>query len=127
VCRSGKCNKGDLLACNSDADCASSIGNEYVCACPDAVAPTTDDATAQITCGSNAACGGGNGRCVLGSCRDDVAQFHSDEQCLGATGDVLHNCRVGACSQAGEQCKVLACLDDKVGALVDGRLQMLGR
>ena len=127
VCRSGKCNKGDLLACSSDADCAGSIGNEYVCACPDGVAPTTDDTTAQITCGSNAACAGGGGRCVLGSCRDDVAQFHSDEQCVGATGDVLHGCRVGACSQAGEQCKVLACLDDKVGALVDGRLQMLGR
>src|SRR5262249_35593067 len=88
VCRDGKCKKGDLLACSSDSDCAASIGNEYVCACPEAVAPTTDDNTQQITCGSNGACG--DGRCVLSACRDDVAQFHSDEQCLGATGDVLH-------------------------------------
>jgi len=124
ICRKGQCNKGDLLTCAVDADCGS-LGVQYVCACPGAVTPTTDDTNKQLTCGSTGACGS-DGRCVLRSCRDDVAQFHSDDECNG-TGDALHACRVGACSQSGEQCKFLACLDDKIGALVDNRVQMLGR
>ena len=127
ICQSnGTCSIGDLIACTTDADCAGSIGSEYVCACPEASTPTTPDTSQQITCGSTSACGS-DGRCILGSCRDDVAQFHNDEDCVGSTGDTLHTCRANACSQSGEQCKVLACLDDKIGAVVDGRIQMLGR
>lgn len=128
VCRSGKCNKGDLLSCATDDDCAAKLGNTFVCACPGSVVPTATDDAHQITCGSSGACASG-GKCILGACRDDVAQFHSDESCDAKhqTADALHVCRVGACAQAGEQCKMLACLDDKVGATVDGRVQMLGR
>ena len=34
---------------------------------------------------------------------------------------------LNACSLAGEQCKFLACVDRKIGAQSDNRIEMLGR
>ncbi len=80
-----------------------------------------------LACVSRAQCAGGSGRCVLTSCRQDVAASEDTDECTGAVGQGLLNCRKRACSHGGEQCKVLSCLDASVGAAVDARLVMLGR
>ncbi|MGZ3454023.1 MAG: bifunctional metallophosphatase/5'-nucleotidase [Polyangiales bacterium] len=117
---------GGLAVCSSDKDCAP-LG-DFVCACPEASSVVSGPDDAQIACATKPtqSCGGG-GRCVLKSCRDDVASFHDDEDCKGSSGDAKARCRVGACSQSGEQCKILACLDASLGAVVDGRQVLLGR
>ena len=51
----------------------------FVCACAGHVAPRT----APVTCKTEGACDGGNGRCVRKDCRDEVAQFH-DKRCAEA-------------------------------------------
>jgi 5'-nucleotidase len=80
-----------------------------------------------LTCVSRGSCTSGAGRCVLTSCRQDVAASENVDECTGAVGMGLENCRKRACTHGGEQCKVLACLDASVGATVDARIVMLGR
>ncbi len=120
----GKCLRGALRTCSTDNDC-SGLG-DYVCACPTAVAAAVDTSSALLTCKTYGGCAGA-GKCVLSACRDQVAEFHDNDACKGLSGGDLEYCRAGACEQSGEQCKFLACLDEKLGAVVDGRLQMLGR
>ncbi|MFI5302276.1 MAG: hypothetical protein ACHREM_29645, partial [Polyangiales bacterium] len=123
-----------LVTCNNDSDCASSVGSSFVCACSDAAAVNAKGTTASsVSCGNTgndcaaSADGSQGGRCVLATCRDDVANFHNTKDCANVTGDDLNTCQLRACSESGEQCKVLACVDSSVGALVDGRIVMLGR
>ena len=98
-----------------------------MCACADAAGTDVSIDTRPLTCKSTKSCAGDTGFCVLKACRDDVAAFHDDEDCAGAKGASLSDCRAKACSQAGEQCKILACVDPTLGAKVDARLVMLGR
>ena len=125
TCQKGQCSVGSLLSCSSDADCSNLP--DFVCACPEASGSSSAADAALLTCGTKGTCAGGGGKCVLRACRDDVADFHDNDTCARLTGSDLASCRNSACSQAGEQCKFLACLDEKLGASVDGRLQMLGR
>jgi hypothetical protein len=64
---------------------------------------------------------------VLQACRDDVAAFHDTDDCQQSNAAGKDKCRLGACQMAGEQCKLLACVDPALGAKVDGRQVMLGR
>jgi 5'-nucleotidase/UDP-sugar diphosphatase len=112
-----------MLTCSSDADCAG-LG-DFVCACPEGVTTDVPLDVSPLACKSNKSCG--DGRCVLTACRNDVAAFHDVDDCAGAKGDAFANCRATACIQAGEQCKILACIDPTLGAVVDARLVMLGR
>lgn len=106
-----------LKACASDSDCASG----YACSCANAIASGE-------SCVSNPqlACPIEIGRCVLKKCRDDVAEL-KNRAC--DANPQRESCRLGlnACSQAGEQCKALACVDKNMGATSDGRLDMVGR
>ena len=117
---------GGLLTCTTDKDCAG-LG-DFVCACPEAseVAVASDVSPLSCKTKAGAACGSA-GRCVLADCRNDVAAFHDGDDCKGTTGAARDKCRAAACSQAGEQCKLLACVDATIGAVVDGRQVMLGR
>ncbi|MBI2390681.1 MAG: bifunctional metallophosphatase/5'-nucleotidase [Deltaproteobacteria bacterium] len=117
---------GGLLQCSTDAECTP-LG-DYVCACPEAVEVSVGPDVSPLACATKkgATCGG-LGRCVLADCRNDVAAFHDSSDCTESSGDAKVKCRASACSQAGEQCKLLACVDATIGALVDGRQVMLGR
>lgn len=117
---------GGLVQCTTDKDC-SGLG-EYVCACPEAVEPAVGPEVTPLACQTKAsqACGT-TGRCVLQACRDDVAAFHDNDDCKQSTPEGKNKCRVAACQMAGEQCKLLACVDPSLGAKVDGRQVMLGR
>jgi 5'-nucleotidase len=113
-----------LTACSTDADCMDST---LVCACPGIaqVDPTTDACTAR----PGASCDPAVGRCVLSACRDGVSQFHAS-YCSGypsqqQTDSCLSD--LSPCDTGGEDCKVLACIDQNLGAVSDNRVEMLGR
>jgi 5'-nucleotidase / UDP-sugar diphosphatase len=113
---------GELTACSGDGDCAG-VGTGFVCACPSA---TIEGGI----CGTDPArsCGG-DGRCVLAQCRDDVAGYQR-ETCNGASNPAVRKqCEesILPCASAGEQCKFLACIDRRLGNASDGRLRMIGQ
>ncbi|NOU34396.1 MAG: bifunctional metallophosphatase/5'-nucleotidase [Polyangiaceae bacterium] len=111
-----------LKLCAADADCKSE--GDFVCACnANTEASRTGDAT---VCNTVSECGPGQGRCVRRDCRNAVATFH-DRDC--AQNPNREGCRLvlNACSSAGEECKILACVDKSIGNFSDGRLEMIGR
>jgi 5'-nucleotidase len=111
-----------LLACKTDADC-STLGS-FVCACPGNVKGTgTVDAE---TCQETRTCSLDIGRCVRSDCRDQVATFH-EKMCAGSPQVSACQTSLDACSLAGEECKILACIDQNLGATTDNRIVMTGR
>ncbi len=109
-----------LPACSADAECPSN----FVCACAGQVtAIGTVESQACVTSGS---CDPGAGRCVRQDCRDSVATFH-EKMCQGSPDIDACNTSLDACSLAGEECKILSCVDANLGALTDSRVQMVGR
>jgi 5'-nucleotidase len=108
-----------LKACSADADCGDAA---LVCAC----AGHSDLSKDGASCVSSGGCDPSNGRCVRKDCRDDVAQFHL-RRCTGAPDQDACKVPVAACSLAGEECKILTCIDSSVGAVTDGRVEMIGQ
>ena len=106
-----------LKACSTDGDC----GAGYACSCSNGVG-TGDTCTSA----PNLKCSPEVGRCVLSACRDGVAQLHN-KACNDNPNRAGCRVALNACSLAGEQCKTLACVDKSVGAITDGRLEMVGR
>jgi 5'-nucleotidase / UDP-sugar diphosphatase len=112
-----------LKACSTDADCADAA---LVCAC---AGHAVEDPTAGgriTTCKSEGSCDAGGGRCVRKLCRDEVAAFHN-QRCAGARDLAACKVPVNACSLAGEECKILTCIDEGIGSITDGRVEMIGR
>ena len=110
-----------LKACSVDADCGDQI--LFACACADQSVAKGDG-----TC-SNAGSCGGQGRCVYRGCRDSVADFHR-RTCLSArTPAARTSCDqdINPCQLAGEECKFLACVDERVGNFTDNRITMEGK
>jgi 5'-nucleotidase / UDP-sugar diphosphatase len=118
--------QGELMACATDADCQSAQGpgTDFVCACPGQVT-ATGTLTAQ-TCVTNGSCDPSVGLCVRQDCRDDVATFH-ETACQCAPDTDQCNTDLDPCSLAGEECKLLSCVDQNLGALTDNRIEMIGR
>jgi 5'-nucleotidase len=119
--------KEGLMACATDADCQNGTpGPNFICACPGQVKATGTD-SAQ-TCVQNGPCDTSVGRCVRQDCRDLVATYH-ETACAGSPPPDLQQCDsdLDACSLAGEECKILSCVDNNLGAITDGRIVMLGR
>ncbi len=112
-----------LRACSTDNDCGEE-GPEYVCACAGKVKASRGTGT--TVCSTNGECSASEGRCVQRGCRDGVAAFH-DVAC--ATSPTKSGClrTLDSCSSAGEECKILACVDPRLGNLSDGRIEMVGR
>jgi 5'-nucleotidase len=114
-----------LRACSTNADCGAD--GAFVCACPGSVT-TTAGAAGDLQCQTQGTCDLAVGRCVLATCRDEVAQFHQ-KRCAGSPAQDFPTCtnHLNACSLGGESCKYLACVDETIGNFSDGRLEMLGR
>jgi len=113
-----------LKACSVDGDCGDP---QKVCACPG----HTAESGTPLTCESKAdhRCESGAGRCVLAACRTDVARFH-EKACNGlASPEARAACLtpIRACELAGEECKILSCIDKNVGAITDNRVELLGK
>ncbi len=111
-----------LKACTSDSDC--STEGDFVCACAGHVKAALSGGTA--TCSTTNNCDASAGRCIRRDCRDQVATFHNG---ACATSPALLACEsdLDACSLAGEECKLLSCVDESEGNFTDNRLEMLGR
>ena len=110
-----------LATCTTDRECAAG----YACACP-GNATRTSSGGAAFTCSSAAASCPSAGLCVLAKCRDDVATYR-ERRCADAPD--LETCRakLDACTIGGESCKLLACVDENLGAASDGRILAVGR
>ncbi len=113
----GADDSGDLTTCKKDSDCA----ENYVCAC-------SETAVEGETCTTDSSKECSAGSCVLEQCRNDVAAFHRDI-CAHAPSDSIRNeCETSLlpCKTAGEECKFLSCVDQKIGNFSDGRITMEG-
>jgi 5'-nucleotidase len=108
-----------LKACTTDPDCGDP---NQVCSCPGHVV----ESGSPVTCTSNGACDTGNGRCVRKDCRDGVAQFHA-KRCNDAPNQLACRTPVAACALAGEECKLLSCIDKTIGGITDNRVELIGR
>jgi 5'-nucleotidase len=106
-----------LKACTINDDCGDPA---QVCAC---AGHASEDGAG---CKTDGACTTGNGRCVRQSCRDEVAAFHR-RRCANAPNDAACEQAINACSLAGEECKILSCIDNSIGNFTDGRVEMIGR
>lgn len=119
----GAADDGKPFPCSTDADCAASAGEDFVCACPEAVEEGLTCETKQgATCGSS-------GACVLRQCRIDLAAYQR-QSCEAAPNEAVKDqCQrtLAPCATGGEQCKFLACVDRDIGNFSDGRLRMVGQ
>jgi len=110
-----------LKACVLDDDCGDPT---LACSCPGHVVQNGNGPA--ITCASVGACENGAGRCVRKDCRDDVAQFHF-KRCEGAPDQEACKVPVAACQLAGEECKILSCIDKTIGSQSDNRVELIGK
>ena len=109
-----------LKACSVDSDCADQ--GPFVCAC---AGHSHADSTGGIeSCVTDGSCDLGKGRCVRDDCRTQVAQFH-ERNCASSPNREACKVDQNACSVAGEECKILSCIDENLGAVTDGRIQMV--
>jgi 5'-nucleotidase len=120
-----------LMPCSTDNDCNQGDNSGYVCACPGT--STEQNNGGVFACITQGQCNPSAGRCVLQTCRDQVAQFHdklcgADNVPTPSTSSILAcSQQLGSCQMAGEACKLLACVNEASGAISDGRVQMVGQ
>jgi 5'-nucleotidase len=57
---------------------------------------------------------------------DRVATFH-EKLCQGSPAIDACNSSLDPCTLAGQECKILSCVDANVGARSDNRIEMIGR
>jgi 5'-nucleotidase / UDP-sugar diphosphatase len=108
-----------LKACASDPDCGDP---NQVCSCPGHAA----EVGSPVTCVSTGSCENGAGRCVLAACRDQVAQFHA-KSCADVPDQLACRTPIRACELAGEECKLLSCIDKTIGSVSDNRVELIGK
>jgi 5'-nucleotidase len=111
-----------LEPCSTDSDCASIPNGPFVCACPGHV--MSNAAGGVEACVINGQCDPSAGRCVLQSCRDQVAQYH-EQLCAGSPNMLACLTDLDGCTLGGEECKILACVDGTEGAAEDGRINII--
>ena len=109
-----------LKACTADPDCGDPT---LACSCPGHV---NEIPGLPLTCETVGTCDGNAGRCVRKDCRDQVAQFHA-KRCDGAPDQLACKVPVAACQLAGEECKILSCIDKTIGSVSDNRVELIGR
>jgi 5'-nucleotidase / UDP-sugar diphosphatase len=111
-----------MVGCEKDTDCEAG----FACACPGNAERKSSGGDA-FTCSSAAGtCAAGKGVCVLAKCRDEVAVYR-ERRCAGSPNVESCRAKLDACTIGGESCKLLACVDEKMGAASDGRILAVGR
>jgi 5'-nucleotidase/UDP-sugar diphosphatase len=110
-----------LQICATDNDCAPG----YACACGKNGEARVSGGT-EICVSNGTTCNAESGRCVLKACRNDVAAFHN-KMCETSPERAACKVDLNACSLAGEECKLLSCIDQAAGAITDDRVEMIGR
>lgn len=110
-----------LRDCRGDMDCDMTT---QVCAWEDRVAY---DATARMCTTASAPLAGVTGRCVLRACRDDLTAQVLRACPAQPNDEAGRRCLCTAENRAAMSCRILSCLDESTGALLDGRQQMVSR
>ncbi len=121
---------GSLVPCRQDGDCHAALGDEYVCACPDAtIEGPVCETHPDKRCAWQDEPGPEDGACVLARCRDDVAAFELEMCERAPTEEIRLECLAARtpCATAGEMCKFLTCIDRDMGNYSDGRAMMVGK
>jgi 5'-nucleotidase len=124
---------GAAFGCSTDADCQGLVGPGFVCACAETTIEgpmcTSDPAVGCQAPPPDEAPGPGQGGCVLARCRDEVAAYQRQVCERAPSQDARNDCLASIlpCANGGEQCKFLACIDQSLGNLSDGRLRMEGK
>lgn len=113
-----------LTTCTTDGDCAGVGAGGFVCGCDGS---PVQGSGATLTCGSTT-CAGGSGHCILKTCRDQVAEYRQ-AKCASAPPDSADACTtaVSPCDSSSAVCQLIACVDDKLSAVTDNRVEMIGR
>ena len=100
-----------LKACSADADCGDPT---LVCSCPGHVA---ESGTTPSSRASRKARARRRWPLRAQDCRDEVAAFPREALRRRAGPEPRCQVAVGACQLAGEECKILACIDTTIGSL----------
>jgi 5'-nucleotidase len=118
-----------LTACTSDADCSGVGTGGFVCGCAGSASTISGSPTdPQVSCGSTT-CDSGGGHCILAACRDTVASYRQRRCANPQTPETYQSCgdEINACDAASQICQLVACVDDKLNAVTDNRIEMVGR
>jgi 5'-nucleotidase len=111
-----------LEPCSTDNDCSMLANGPFVCACPGHV--TSKPSGGVENCVTSGQCDESVGRCVLASCRSQVAQYH-EQLCAGSPQMTACLTDLDGCTLGGEECKILSCVDASEGASEDGRITVI--
>jgi 5'-nucleotidase len=118
----------DNAPCTTSAECPA----DQICACQAVSSyqgePCSWTERMAFDRAEAAACEGGTGTCILTACATDVAEYRGERvtTCGRAqSGEARDRCWCEAGAWALEECQTLACIDERVGALSDGRQRML--
>jgi 5'-nucleotidase len=118
-----------LRPCTTDSDCGDST---LACSCPEHV---SDDMACNAAGMASHDCSDANGnqtgRCVLAACRDAITAI-AVARCPSPTANASAPTDWNAClceaeSRGLESCRLVACLDQSVGAVTDGRIHMVSQ
>ena len=107
--------------CTIDADCGSP---NYVCGCAGRAVYDPEASECRVV----DLCADSGGRCVLAACVDDMARFLGEEcpsTTKGKVSDEIGPCQCNRLEQAYQMCADIACLDERAGAVEDGRMVMI--
>jgi 5'-nucleotidase len=111
-----------LTPCSVDTDCATLNNGPFICACPGHV--MSNAAGGVEACVISGQCDPSVGRCVMQTCRDQVAGYH-EKLCAGSPTMQACLTDLDGCTLGGEECKILACVDGTEGATEDGRIDII--
>jgi 5'-nucleotidase len=118
-----------LTPCTNDNDCAGVGSGGFVCGCEGSPQTVTGSSTdPQVSCGATT-CDGGSGHCILATCRDTVASYRQRRCANPQTNETYASCgdQIHACDAASQICQLVSCVDDKLNAVTDNRVLMVGR
>jgi 5'-nucleotidase len=124
---------GEPFGCSTDADCQAILGEAFVCACSEnAIEGPLCTSDPAVTCQApppGQEPGPGEGACVMARCRTEVAAYQRQVCERAPSQDARNEClaTITPCANGGEQCKFLACIDQSIGNLSDGRIRMVGK
>ncbi len=112
-----------LTSCSTDAECATVGTGGFVCACDGS--STVNTGGGALTCSSGGSCDPKDGRCIPSACRDGVAAYRATRCALSQSPDCIAS--ISPCDAASKICQIVACVDDKLSAVTDNRIEMIGR
>ncbi len=113
--RQGRPCGGDRV-CQSDSEC----GKGFMCGCE--ARSTWHEQFG--TCVAEASCAGGSGRCVPAQCVADAWEVFVRDCPPPSAGQGESRCSCEQRARAMRECASVACLDEGIGAVEDGRLEM---